>query len=106
MSNYLFANYLAADMKNLSPRSEDLVNFFVSITFADGHYTISARRDDCNGVHERHVDNYNRGAIVRAVLGVVRTACGYGSSFWSCAKYSEVSRNLMAQLRPYLPDRR
>lgn len=104
MSNYLFANYLAANMKNLSPRGEELVNFYVSIVFADGHYTIAARRDDCGSVHERSVDNYNRGAIIRAVLGVVRSICGYRSSYWSCARYCEVSRNLVAQLRPYLPD--
>lgn len=104
MSNYLSANYLAANMANLSPRGKELVNFFVSIVFADGHYTIAARRDDCGGVSECYVDNYDRGAIVRAVLGVVRSICGNGSSYWSCAKYCEVSRNLMAQLRQYLPE--
>lgn len=104
MSNYLSANYLAANMTNLSPRGEKLVNFFVSVVFADGHYTIAARRDDLEGVFECHVDNYDRGTIVRAVLGAVRSICGDGSSYWSCAKYCEVSRNLIAQLRPYLPE--
>lgn len=105
MSNCLFANYLAASMENLSPRGEELVLFCVSIVFADGHYTITARRDDRGIVHECHVGTYNRGAIVRAVLCAVRNACGYRSSYWSGAKYCEVSRNIVAQLRPYLPER-
>ena len=105
MSNYLYANYLAADMENLSYRCEELVNFSVSIIFADGRYTIVARRDDCSNIHECHVDSYNHDEIIRAVLCVVRTACGYRSSYWSVAKYYEVSRNLVAQLRPYLPER-
>lgn len=98
MSNCLSANYLAANMANLSPRGEELVNFLVSIVFADGHYIIAASRDDCGGVLECYVDNCD----CRAVLRVVRAICGYGSSYWGCAKYCEVSRNLMAQLRPYL----
>lgn len=105
MSNHLYADYLATDMENLSPRGEELVNFYVSIVFADGHYTITARRDDCGGMHERHVGSYSRHGIIRAVLGVVREACGYRSSYWSGVKYCEVSRNIMAQLRPYLPER-
>lgn len=105
MSNCLFANYLAASMGNLSPRGEELVEFCVSVVFADGHYTITARRDDCGGIHERHVGSYSRHGIIRAVLDVVREACGYRSSYWSGAKYCEVSRNIMAQLRPYLPER-
>ena len=105
MSNYLYANYLADGMDNVSPRMESLVNFEVTIVFADGRYTITARRDDCSNIHECHVDIYDYDAIIRAVLDVVLTACGYHSSYWSVAKYREVSRNLVAQLRPYLPKR-
>lgn len=104
MSNCLYANYLAAKMENLSPRGEELVNFGVSVRFCDNRYTVTAYRDDCRIMGEHHADTSN--GIVRAILGAVRTVCGYRSSYWSCAKYSEVSRNLMTQLRPYLPDRR
>lgn len=104
MSNCLYANYLAAKMENLSPRGEELVNFGVSVRFCDNRYTVTAYRDDCCAMVERHADTPN--GIVRAILGAVRTVCGYRSSYWSCVKYTEVSRNLMAQLRPYLPDRR
>lgn len=104
MSNCLYANYLATKMKNLSPRGEELVSFGVSVRFCDNRYTVTAYRDDCRVLEERHADTPSD--IVRAVLGAVRTVCGYRSSYWSCAKYCEVSRNLVTQLRPYLPDRR
>ena len=104
MNNCLYANYLAAKMENLSPRGEELVNFGVSVRFCDSRYTVTAYRDDCRATGECHADTPN--GIVRAILGAVRTVCGYRSSYWSSAKYSEVSRNLMAQLRPYLPNRR
>ena len=67
MSNYLYANHLTDGMEDASPRMKYLVLFSVSITFADGRYTIAASRDDCNGVHERHVDSYRRGA--RTLIG-------------------------------------
>lgn len=104
MSNHLYVNYLATDMEEASPRGEELVNFYVSIVFADGRYTITASRDDCNSIHERHVDNYSRGAIMRAVCDVLRRCCGYHSRYWLVSVYVDVCRNIKAQLLPYLPD--
>ena len=104
MSNCIYANYLAAKMENLSPRGEELVNFGVSVRLCDNRYTVTAYRDDCRAVGERHADTPS--GIVRAVLDAVRTVCGYRSRYWSCAKYCEVSRNLVSHLRQYLPDER
>ena len=103
MSNHLYANYLATDMEEASPREKHLVIFSVSIVFADGCYTIAARRDDCGSIHERHVDNYNHRQIMRAVCHVLRSACGYGSRYWLPSVYMEVVRNIRRQLVPYLP---
>ena len=109
MSNYLSANYLADGMADASPRGNELVNFTVTIVFADGHYTITARRDDCCGVHECHVERYNKAAIMHAVYGVLRKCCGYRSHYrsryWSVSVYCDVARCIMAQLLPYLPER-
>lgn len=105
MSNYLFANCLAANMESLSPRSNELVNFSTSIVFADGRYTITARRDDCGGIHECHVEHYNKAAIMRAVYGVLRKCCGYGSRYWLVSVYVDVARCIRSQLLPYLPER-
>ena len=103
MSNYLFANYLTANMENLSPRGEETVNFGVSVRFCDGQYTITAYRDDSRTIGECHADAPS--GIIRAVLGAVRTVCGHRTAYWSCSRYCEVSRNLVAQLRPYLPNK-
>ena len=104
MSNYLFANYQVCEgMVNLSPRGFDVVDFSVCVMYADGYYTITARRSDCSGIHERKAERYE--SIVRAVFGALRSCCGYRSRYWSAARYSEVSRNIVAQLRPYLPER-
>lgn len=105
MATKLVANYLADGMADASPRMESLVNFTIAIVFADGHYTITARRDDCGGVHERHVDRYDRAAIMRAVYGVLRKCCGYGSRYWLVSVYVDVTRCIRAQLLPYLPER-
>lgn len=102
MSNYLFASYQVCEgMSNLSPRGFDVVDFSVCVVYADGCYTITTRRSDTSGFYERKAERYE--GVVRAILGALRVCCGYRSSYWSCAKYSEVSRNLIAQLRPYLP---
>lgn len=106
MSNHLYANYLAAAMEDASPRMEHLVLFSVSVVFADGQYTITASRDDCDSIHECHVDSYSRGAIMRAVYSVLRHCCGYGSRHWLVSVYVDVCRNIKAQLLPYLPDGR
>lgn len=105
MSNYLYANHLTDGMEDASPRMKYLVLFSVSITFADGRYTIAASRDDCNGVHERHVDSYSRGAIMHAMYAVLRKCCGYGSPFWLVSVYVDVCRSMREQLLPYLPER-
>lgn len=105
MSNCLFANYLADGMTAASPHGKELVTFIVSIVFADGCYTIAARRDDCGGLHERHVDSYSRGAIMRAVYGVLRRCCGYGTRYWNVSAYADICRNIKAQLLPLLPER-
>ena len=104
MSNYLYANYLADGMKNASPRMEHLVLFNVSVVFADGKYTVAARRDDCGGLYERHVNSYSRDAIMRAVYSVLRKCCGYGSRYWSVSAFVDVARNIKTQLLPYLPE--
>lgn len=107
MSNYLHASYQVCEgMAGISPRGFDVVDFSVSIVFADGRYTVCARRSDSSGFHEHKVEHYSYKEIMRAVCSALRSCCGYRSSYWSSAKYSEVSRNLMTQLRPYLPNRR
>lgn len=104
MSNHLYANYLATDMEEASPRDKHLVIFSVSIVFADSCYTIAAGRDDCGrGSWEKHVDSYNYRQIMCAVCYVLRRACGYGSRYWSPSIYMEVVRNIRRQLVPYLP---
>lgn len=103
MSNHLYANYLATDMEEASPRGKYLVIFSVSIVFADGCYAIVARRDDCGGLHEHHVDSYSYRQIMRAVCHVLRRSCGYGSCYWRPSVYIDVVRNIRRQLVPYLP---
>ena len=103
MSNHLYANYLATDMEKVSPHDKYLVIFSVSIVFADNRYTATARRDDCGGLCECHVDNYSYRQIMRAVCHVLRCACGYGSRYWRLSVYIDVVRNIRSQLAPYLP---
>lgn len=104
MSNHLYANYLASDMEEASPRDKHLVIFSVSIVFADSCYTITAGRDDCGGIMgEEHVDCYSYRKIMHAVCHVLRRACGYGSRYWRPSVYMEVVRNIRRQLVPYLP---
>lgn len=104
MSNHLYANYLATDMEEASPRDKHLVIFSVSIVFADSCYTITAGRDDCGrSSWEKHVDSYNYSQIMYAVCYVLRRACGYGSRYWHHSVYMEVVRNIWRQLAPYLP---
>lgn len=105
MSNYLYANYLATNMEEASPRGKHLVIFSVSIVFADSRYTITASRDDCDGLYECHVDSYSRDVIMSAVWSVLRRCCGYGSKFWLTSVYAEVCYNIKLQLLPYLPER-
>ena len=104
MSNHLYANYLATDMEEASPRDKHLVIFSVSIVFADSCYTITAGLDDCGrSSWEKHVDSYNYSQIMYAVCYVLRRACGYGSRYWHHSVYMEVVRNIWRQLAPYLP---
>lgn len=104
MSNYLFADYQVCEgMVNLSPRGFDVVDFSVCVVYADGRYTITARRSDTSNFHERKAESCE--GIIRAVFCALRSCCGYRSSYWSCAKYCEISRSIVTQLRPYLPER-
>lgn len=105
MSNYLYANYLADGMADASPRGNQLVNFTITIVFADGRYTITARRDDYGSIYECHVERYNKAAIMHAVYSVLRKCCGYRSRYWSISVYGDVARCIRAQLLPYLPER-
>lgn len=104
MSNYIYANYQVCEgMVGLSPRRWDVVDFSVIVTFADGRYTVCARRSDSSNFYECKVAHYSYKEIMRAVCSALRSCCGYGSSYWSLSLYCEVTRGVKRGLHPFLP---